>query len=161
MQSTALILHPTANPIPGTYRRNTNNYPLVGKHGSEIYVTDWPLPSYFKDWGSPHWEIYLNHDGSIFVHACRPTDEECQEGDLLGALGSIIEIRRSRNFVRTSLRSALRIARILSTCDPDKAVLDHVDVLCVGDIETNIPISIRTRAGAYYIEPQNFYLRTA
>jgi hypothetical protein len=162
MSSTALILHPTANPHPGSYRLNTSNWPNHGTGASDLYLTDWPLDPAFKDWDQPHWEIYQYHDGRIIVHACRPSESEVRDGDLCGALGSIITVARPTNGVRGSLRAALRIARILCQCGPsDGAILHYADILSVESIETDIPLKYHfaAEAAAFVREPTNCYRR--
>lgn len=159
--TTALILHPTANPIPGTYHRHTSNWPPVGNLICE-HFRQWPLDPALKDWDQPHWDIYQNHDGSVEVHACRPTDAETREGDLLGALGSIITVHANSR-TRTSLRTALRIARVLCNCDPAAgAILHYLDYLNVKSIETDLPLKywFPVEFANFVREPTNIIART-
>lgn len=90
------------------------------------------------EWGDPHWEIYQKHDGSIEVHACRPTTQEVTDGDLHGALGSVIKIVWP---CRPILRNALRLARRLCKADPIRGLIvaeRHLVGIVV--IESNIDV---------------------
>jgi hypothetical protein len=154
MQTTALIIRPPdAKPVRvlevdgprhGThpddrlyYRLSTSNHPPADWLASGFYAEP---PLYLHDWNDPYWEIYQHADGSVHVHACRPTLDETIEGDLHGSLGSVIKLR----FVnRSSLKKALRIARMLCSCAPEIGIeLLESEVVGLAEIETDLPLSI-------------------
>ena len=90
------------------------------------------------DWDEPHWEIYKNHDGSVEIHACRPTYEEICSGDTLGEFGSIIRLRFA---ARHTVNFGRWVARLPTKCDPCKGILIPEFVMCCfTGIESDIPI---------------------
>ncbi len=153
--TTALILRPKENPPvrvleldgpkkryvqrgEGSYYLCTDNQPLH----SIMPLAEYPPDPRLTDWASPHWEIYQQHDGSIEVHACRPTEEEIMEGETHGALGSVI---RLLVVSKINIRAALQLARILCKCSPDGVPYYRSSfriALNNAVIETNIPITL-------------------
>jgi hypothetical protein len=120
----------------GQFYLKTDNQPPCDE--ISLRAHNWSDPR-IKDWCEPFWSIYQNIDGSIEIHSCRPTTEEVIEGDLLGDLGSVIKIASPS---RISMRNALRLARRLCQCDPDRGItLDDDDQLVgITSIESNIPV---------------------
>lgn len=151
--SLALIIRPASNPPihvlevdgprrsgrlqrgEGSYYLSTCNHPICDPIGHY----DIPPDSRLKDWCQPSWEIYQLHDGTIKIHACRPTHQEAMRGDLHGRWGSVITIRQGPT--RLSLRYGLRLARVLCKCIPTEGIfLSDYWRLFVAEIETDIPI---------------------
>ena len=121
----------------GSYYLHTSNYPpcddLTLYSGEPLDTTR------FKTWGDPHWDLYLHLTGRYEVMACRPTDAEGREGDLVGELGSEIHIRIRPD--RRDLKNALRLARRLCTCDPVKGITVEEDELVgITSIISDIPV---------------------
>ncbi len=123
----------------GYYYLATDNQPQCGTLTQYAeFAGALTLDPRLCEWGDPHWEIYQNHDGSIEVHACRPTTQEVTDGDLHGALGSVIKIVWP---CRPILRNALRLARRLCKADPSAGILvSERDLVGIVVIETNIPV---------------------
>lgn len=123
----------------GRYRIATDNHPIIDRIGHY----DMPPDSRLKDWDQPSWEIYQLHDGSVEIHACRPTHQETMRGDLHGRWGSVIHLRKSPN--RQNIRVALQLARILCRCIPTIGFTINPTVMFdVEWIETEIPVKSTT-----------------
>jgi hypothetical protein len=151
--TTALILRPADSPKlwvlevdgprrkytqrgEGSYYLSTDNQPVIDPVAN--YMCHEFDPRLREDFGEPHWEIYQNNDGSVHVHACRPTDEEMIEGDLHGALGSIIKIAWP---CRPILRNALRLARLLCKADPIRGlIVAERDLVGIVVIQSDIDV---------------------
>ncbi len=134
----------------GYYRLATNNQPPCD-------FTSWnagyPLDPRLKDWGEPHWEVYQLHDGSVEIHACRPTHQEMLRGDLHGRWGAVI--RLGNNPKRRAIRRALQIARVCCRCIPTLGfAVPGATVLDFDSIETEIPILI-AETGARFPQPNH------
>ena len=152
MQSTALIIRPPTAPEirvlecdgpkhkyvqrgEGSYYLQTNNQPPCDDISLRV---DSFFDPRLKDWGEPHWEIYQNHDGSIEIHACRPTAQEIRKGDLHGRWGSVIKIAWP---CRPIFRNALRLARRLCQVDPIRgAIISDKDLVGIVVIESEIDV---------------------
>lgn len=153
--NTSLILRPKDAPkihvleVDGPRRRYATSCSSLCDHiqtDNQPICTDWPWAdpqpdSRLKNWGEPHWEIYHYKDGSVQIHACRPTRQEMMRGDLHGRWGSVIHL--GKNPHRPAIRIGLSVARLLSKCLPDVPLrlCDHV-ALHVVSIETQIPIAL-------------------
>lgn len=157
MSSTALILRPENQPpihvleVDGPRHKHP-------RQSHPICTSNWPRISYINlfnldldptpdpvlaDWDEPYWEIYQHRDGAIVIHANRPTEDEVIEGDLQGALGSVIKIERP---TREIFRRAMRIARRLLRADPDSAFfIRQPEIAGIHSIETDLPV--------YFIQP--------
>lgn len=124
----------------GSYYLSTDNHPICDPY----LRCDVALDSRLKDWNSPWWEIYQHNDGSITIHACRPTHQETMRGDLHGRWGSIITIRPHPR--KSTLKQGLRLARLLCKCLPLESqalyLSRHWEVF-ISKIETDIPIYFR------------------
>ncbi len=153
--TTSLILRPKENPpirvleVDGPrhkhsihpddrayYRLQTDNQPVIDPVSDYIsYNFD---PRLNEDFGEPYWKIYLHHDGRVEVHANRPTEQEIIDGDLSGALSSVIKIVWP---CRPILRNALRLARRLCKADPNQGIqVTERDLVGIVVIESNIPV---------------------
>lgn len=160
--TTALIIRPAESPKiwvlevdgprqkyvqrgEGYYYLATDNQPLCDICTQyEEFAGELTLDPRLCEWGDPHWEIYQMHDGRIEVHACRPTMDEAADGDLHGALGSVIKITWP---CRPILRNALRLARRLCKADPSEGILvSERDLVGIVVIETNIPVCSKKAA---------------
>lgn len=152
--TTALILRPKDAPkihvleVDGPRRRyataasclcdhiQTDNYPIC---------TDWPWATpqpdcRLKDWSEPHWKIFQYKDGSVEIHAHRPTHQETMRGDLHGRWGSVIHLGVKPR--RIDIRIGLQLARVLCRCIPTIGFSIPIRVaLQVDYIETDIPIT--------------------
>lgn len=154
MNSSIILRDPAAPPIhvleldgprqkyvqrgEGAYYLETSNLPvLISPLSLGEPATDDPR---LTDWESPHWEIYQMHDGGIEIHACRPTESEIHEGDLHGALGSVIKVSWP---CRPILRNALRLARRLMKADPMVGIsVTRRHLVGIVVIETDIPVHL-------------------
>jgi hypothetical protein len=118
----------------GAYYLLTNNRPLLD--GSD-------LDERLKDWEEPHWEIIQNHDGTIEIHACRPTEAEVRDGDLLGDQGSVIHLHQG---TRYSIAIGRRLARKLCRIWPShyNLFISLETMFFIRKIETNLPVELET-----------------
>jgi hypothetical protein len=150
--STALISRPqTAPPIrvlevdgprqkycqrgDGHYYLTTDNQPMMPSLLSLEEPA--PDPRLTGDW-QEGWEIAMHHDGRVEIYANRPNLDEVSEGDLHGLLGSIITLP---HVSRHSLKLALRVARKLCRCDPQKGIrITFGEYAAIGQIHSNIPV---------------------
>jgi hypothetical protein len=122
----------------GYYYLATDNQPrIVGLDCIHIGRDPDPDPALNQSWDEPHWEIYQLHEGTIEVHACRPSFREIMDGDLHGRIGSVIRLRVNN---KPTMRNALHVARTLLHCDPRKPVLFPEWVTLALDIEAPVPI---------------------
>jgi hypothetical protein len=153
--NTALIIRPKDAPkihvleVDGPRRRYATNSSSLCDHvqtNNQPICTDWPWATpqpdpRLKHWDEPHWEIYQYKDGSVQIHACRPTRQEMMRGDLHGRWGSVIHLRKNPR--RPSIQIGLSLARMLCKCLPNVAlhICDHV-ALHVDSIETEIPLRL-------------------
>ena len=67
----------------GCYYLATSNHPPC----DEIGLKDWyrtPETNILKDFDQPCWELYQRLDGTVTIHACRPSAREVRAGDLHG-----------------------------------------------------------------------------
>lgn len=127
-------------PTRGNYRLATDNQP---PSDYSSWNAGYPLDPRLKDWGEPHWEVYQLHDGSVEIHACRPTNQEALRGDLHGRWGSVIHL--GRNPSRDQLRLGLQLARLLCKCLPTIGFCVSPNVMFhIQRIETNIPVKSST-----------------
>ena len=139
MSNTALIIRPvTAPPIhvlecdgirrryvqrgEGSYYLATDNHPLCNDIDGRLWDG---LRSHLRDWDQPHWELIQNHDGTVEIHACRPTLQEAMRGDLFGQWGSVIHLGKQPT--SEQLRIGLHIARKLVKCNPLEGCLITFD----------------------------------
>ena len=153
MSNTALIIRPADSPQihvlevdglrrryvqrgEGSYYLSTNNHPSCDE--LELLASD-GRRGCLKAWDQHYWEIYQKNDGSVEVHACRPTLQETIRGDLHGRWSSTITLG---TVGRWPLRSALRIARMLATCNPIHGIqlAEPFEVRGIAKIETEIPV---------------------
>ena len=127
----------------GSYYLSTSNTPPcddVFLNG--FYQGEDPADPRLKEWGEPHWEIYQKNDGSVEVHACRPNESEIYEGDLPGALGSVIKLTSPTEW---AVRNGLRLARRLLRADPeDGVVISYRELVGIITIESDLPVRVYT-----------------
>jgi hypothetical protein len=125
----------------GFYRLCTDNHQRCNE---TFFPQDQPYDPALVDWSEPCWEIYQNHDGSIEVHACRPTLREIMQGDMHGTYGSVIKISWP---CRPILRNALRLARRLCKADPIRGlIVSERDLVGIVVIETDIPVYLNAKS---------------
>ena len=119
----------------GFYYLATDNHPPITdfmQPGSEDHDCQ-----RFAAWWEPNWEIYQMNDGSVEIHACRPSKREVIDGDLHGEWGSVIRLARPS---REAIRHGLRLARRLTRCRTDGVLVNHRHLSGIAAIETNIPV---------------------
>jgi hypothetical protein len=120
----------------GSYRLSTDNHPI-----DTLDYAQQECDPRIKHWNEPSWEIYQLHDGSVEIHANRPTRQEMMRGDLHGRWGSVIHL--GKNPSRFRIRIGLQLARSLCRVLPQHGftINKHVP-LYVDSIETEIPIKL-------------------
>lgn len=157
MQTTSIIIRPSnSKPIrvlevdgprrkyvqrgEGSYYLNTNNHPLVNQLSQNMEMAGHNVyDPRFKDWSSPNWDIYQMADGSIEIHANRPSYQESMRGDLHGKWGTIIVLRNSS---RWAIKNGLWMARLFLRCIPTEGIkVRDIHLLWFREIHTDIPIS--------------------
>lgn len=168
MSTTALIIRPADAPSIhvlecdgprkkftqsryGHYRLFTDNQPTCETAYCDFgYVPD----SRLKNWGEPYWQIHQLHDGSVEIHACRPTHQEAMRGDLHGRWGSVIHLGHQPT--RDQIRIGLQLARILCRCIPTAGFcISPKLIFFVRRIETLIPIKSST--GVRFNQPPSLH----
>jgi len=155
--NTSLILRPKDAPkihvleVDGPRRRYATNSSSLCDHvqtDNHPICTDWPWATpqpdpRLKHWDEPHWEIYQYKDGSVQIHACRPTRQEMMRGDLHGRWGSVIAL--GQHPTRYQIRLALQLARLLCRCIPTIGFWINPSVMFhIRSIETEIPVKSST-----------------
>jgi hypothetical protein len=120
----------------GCYYLATSNHPPCDEIGLTAYYRE-DISGRFKDFDEPCWELYQRLDGTVTIHACRPSASEIRAGDMHGRWGSVIILRAP---TREAIRNGLRIARRLCQCSRKGVVLTSRHLGGIALIETNIPV---------------------
>jgi hypothetical protein len=120
------------------YYLTTDNQPCLPVSDLSVFEAVFD-PRLCEDSGEPYWELCQLHDGTHEFHACRPSHQEAMDGDLHGALGSVIKFHPPS---RQAYLYAFSLARKLAKCHPKRGILISPYCPHGTNITINSPIPI-------------------